>query len=93
MSGTIAGIHQTYPKGDIIWTFGTQLKVSNIYPGNNNYSLPSDTYSYSIFENKLGKELYVNTHYYSDITKLTADTLVLDDNLKLSDGIRYTFIK
>ena len=89
--GTIAGIEQDYPIGDIIWTFDNgNIIVRNNYTGQWNVSMTSGTYPYTIDTSK-NNLLEVKSEYFGnyDIKK---DTLNITQSL-ISDGIDFTFIR
>ncbi len=92
-SGTVAGIHQDYPKGDITWSFGDKLVIENKYTGNLNFGQPSGTYTYEVKKNsKEGDELYLSGRIFSNIIKLTSDSLVLFEQ-HISDGVRLILVR
>lgn len=88
--GTIAGISQAYPKGQIKWEVDNDhIKIENNYTGPHNFSLQSGIYAYDASSSIKGGEITLENMTYTYST--SNDSLFLDDNK--FDGISLVLVR
>jgi hypothetical protein len=88
--GTIAGISQIYPKGQITWVVdNSNVKIENNFTGDNNFSMPTGLYPYDATSSIEGGQIIFKDITYRYIAG--KDTIYLNDNL--ADGIRLILIR